>query len=72
VVVTNGDPIFLYRTLLGHRLVNLPAPRQLSVDPGAWADIIHIDSPDTRYQLYMLKDGPTVDTAVPDLQEAVP
>lgn len=72
LVVTNGDPIFLYRTLLGHRLVDLPSPRLLSVDPGVWADIIHIDSHDTRYRLYMLKDGPTVDTAVPDLQEAAP
>ncbi len=72
VVVSNGDPVFLYRTLLGHRLIDLPAPRLLSVDPGVWADIIHIDTHDIRYQLYLLKDGPTVDMAVPHLQETAP
>lgn len=70
VVVTDGDPIFLYRTLLGHRLVDLPAPRLLSVELGVWADVLHIDTHDTRYQLYMLKDGPTMDMAVPQIQEA--
>lgn len=73
LLITADGATFIYRTLLGHRRVDLPAAHQLEMDAGVWADIIRIRTEDgTPYRLYMLKDGPTLDMTLPLLQETAP
>ena len=73
LVLTRDGPAFAYRTLLGTRMAPLPAPRDMAVELGPWADMIRVNEGDTggeAYTLYLLKDGPAVDTAVSDLGHA--
>jgi hypothetical protein len=67
--VTRDGPVFIYRSLFGHRVIDLPGPRVMSADPGVWADLIRVEADGVHYQLYLLKDGPAVDIAIPHLQE---
>lgn len=73
LVVTHEGPVFLYRTLFGSRLVPLPRPERMDVEPGLWADLVHVTAAEGLvYTLFLLKDGPAVDLAVADLGYATP
>jgi hypothetical protein len=71
LVLTHAGPVFLYRTLLGSRLVDLPLPREVEHDTGVWADFIHVGT-EPHYTVYMLKDGPAVAVARSDLEASRP
>lgn len=72
LVITAEGPVFVYRTLLGHRRVDLPLPRTMDLDEGIWADIVRVDAgEDVRYVLYMLKDGPRPETTIENLHPTV-
>lgn len=71
LVVTASGPIFVYRTALGARSIDLPTPREVQADPGVWVDIVRIEADDDlSYTLFMLKDGPALDVAIPHLHQA--
>ena len=68
LVVTVRGPVFLYRTVLGKRRVDLPPSDDVTIDRGAWANTIRVASDEFDYTLYLLKDGPAVELAIADLQ----
>lgn len=73
LVTTVHGPVFVYRTLFGMRQAPLPLTRSLRVEPGIWADVVHVEADDDRsYRLYMLKDGPAAGLAIPDLNHPAP
>ena len=72
VLITANGPVFLYRTLLGYRRIDLPAPRHVEIESGIWTDVLRIDADPTPYTLYMLKDGPSADLTVSELHFATP
>lgn len=73
LVITADGPVFVYRTVLGHRRIELPTPHTIEVDPGVWTDVLSIDSGEgADYTLYMLKDGPAHDVVIQTLNPTVP
>ncbi|MEJ2503011.1 MAG: DUF4126 domain-containing protein [Gemmatimonadota bacterium] len=69
LVVTHAGLAFVYRNLLGLvRRVDLPSPDRIDAEPGVWADVLQIHTDDdARYTLFLLKDGPALETTVQDL-----
>ena len=69
LVLTATGPLFVFRTMLGAlRRVDLPSPERVESEPGVWADVIDVQAGDgTHYTLYLLKDGPALETAVQHL-----
>ena len=60
---------FVYHSFLGPRRLELATPRDVRVIPGVLADTLDIDGGERRrYQLFMLKDGPTAERVVSELQ----
>lgn len=72
LVVTAAGPVFVYRTLLGHRRVDLPPPHAIEVDPGVWTDVLKIELEGSDYRLYMLKGGPPHEDVIQNLNPATP
>lgn len=73
LVIDSGGGLFVYRTLFGHRRVDLPAPTRVEVHRGVWADVVRVEAEnDVRYRIYLLKDGPPPDIVIDNLQQAAP
>lgn len=69
LVVTGEGLAFVYGTLFGGRRVDLPAPPDIQVTEGVWADIMGVGrGPEPDYHLFLLKDGPPLDLAVTQLR----
>ena len=66
LVLTPTGPTFVFRTMLGAlRRTDLPAPQRIDAEPGIWADVLDVHGDDGRhYTLYLLKDGPALETSV--------
>lgn len=68
LVVTASGPVFVYRTLLGTRRIDLPAPREITHEPGVWADILRVRAEgDEGYILFVLRDGPAIELVTQNL-----
>lgn len=68
LVLTTDGPLFVYRTLFGHRSIRLPDPRRIAGDAGFWADVVDVEATDhSAYRLYMLKDGPPLELTMDHL-----
>ncbi len=73
LITTEQGPVFVYLSLLGHRRVDLPPTRHVEADPGFWADVLRVQGAgDVSYRIYMLKDGPPVEVAMPHLVKSAP
>lgn len=71
LVISIHGQSFVYRTLFGTRLVELPAPREIRHETGVWADILHVNGEaDDSYTIFMLKDGPKIELAIQHLSPA--
>ncbi len=67
LVVTGDGPVFLYRSLFRTRRVDLPPVLSFEVHRGVWADILRLTAEDQDFTLYLLKDGPAVESAASEL-----
>ncbi len=67
LVATATGPAFYYRARFRARRADLPAPRTVEIEYGVWADLLHVETGDGPYTLYLLKDGPPADVAIHDL-----
>jgi hypothetical protein len=74
LVLTPSGPTFVFRTMLGAlRRADLPGPERIEAESGIWADVLAVHGADgTRYTLYLLKDGPALETAVQHLDHLRP
>jgi len=68
LVVANGRPSFVYRSLLGGKQCPLPTSSAVHVRSGIWADFVQVAAEEGRYTLLLLKDGPDTELARSDLQ----
>ena len=68
LVITAAGPVFLYWTLAGVRRYELPPAEEARAERGVWADVLRVVSGAGTYSLYLLKDGPTADLALQELE----
>ncbi|NIP80827.1 MAG: DUF4126 family protein [Gemmatimonadetes bacterium] len=71
LVLTDAGPVFLYRTLLGSRRVDLPHPASIDVVRGGWAHAMHLAADPGSYTVYLLRDGPDVEVAIRNLSHHI-
>ncbi len=71
LVITAEGPAFLFKGLLRARRIDLPELQDVEFHAGIWLNTLHIrtGSGDT-FILYLLKDGPALDTTVRELKGA--
>ncbi|MBI4545389.1 MAG: DUF4126 domain-containing protein [Gemmatimonadetes bacterium] len=67
LVITPDAALFLYRSLPGPRRLVLPPTRSAHIRTGPWANALELDGKDARYTLFLLKDGPPPEVALPHL-----
>jgi hypothetical protein len=67
VVLTCDRATFVYRSLFGRRVLNLPPLGQVEVRSGPWTDAVDFRVNGHRCTLFLLKDGPAPDVAIADL-----
>ncbi len=67
LVATASGPAFFYRARFRARRADLPAARKVEIEHGIWADLLHVETANGPYTLYLLKDGPPPDLAINDL-----
>jgi hypothetical protein len=69
VIGANGGSRFVFRTLLGARVVPLPAVQRTDVHPGPLTDIVRAHAERSSFTIFLLKDGPAADLAAAELIE---
>lgn len=62
LVVSAGRPVFVYRSILRPRRLEIPGASEARARTGLWADTLEIDDAGTPLTLYLLKDGPRAET----------
>ncbi|HUH11915.1 MAG TPA: DUF4126 domain-containing protein [Longimicrobiales bacterium] len=67
LVVSGTAPLFVYRTGLRARRVELPRAQGGSVRRAAWADALTVESEQGAYTLFLLKDGPSAEVVLEGL-----
>jgi hypothetical protein len=67
LVLSARGPSFLYRTLLRPRSVDLSGAAVIEVHCGRWTDRVQLASARGRFTLYLLKDGPSSDMTIAEL-----
>ena len=73
LVVTAHGPVFVFRSVRGTRVAELPPPRNVQAEPGVWAHRLYIRADhDSEYTIFMLKDGPDMEVASETLSHATP
>lgn len=70
LVIENGRPCFLFRSMFGGRRVPLPAMKETAIHYGPWADTVEVRAEDVEFVLFLLKDGPAAELASADLGES--
>ena len=69
LVITAGTPTFLYRSWFRPRRMALPLGT-MQLRTGLWADVLEISREGGTYTLFLLKDGPSPELALADLELA--
>ena len=67
LVLEQGVPAFVFRSFLSSRRVELPRAAGGRVRPGLMMDVLELDSPDRRYAVFLLKDGPAAEAALAEI-----
>jgi hypothetical protein len=71
LVTTHRGPAFLFGGWLTARRIPLPVTRKAELDPGLWLHTVRFETDGHPFTLYLLKDGPALETVMQEL-EAVP
>ncbi|HSJ16213.1 MAG TPA: DUF4126 domain-containing protein [Longimicrobiales bacterium] len=69
IIVAGARRSFIYRTLLGARVLPLPTLTGADVHPGPVMDLVRLHSDRTSFTIFLLKDGPAADLTVAELVE---
>jgi hypothetical protein len=72
LVTTHQGPAFLYGGWLTARRVALPDTRSLDADPGLWLHTARVQTDGNPFTLYLLKDGPPLETVLQELEPVSP
>ena len=68
IVISDGQPEFIYLSLLGARRLALPAVNHAELKPGLWADTVEINDAGNSCTVFLLKDGPPAEIALAELR----
>jgi uncharacterized membrane protein len=67
LILAGDTPVFVYRSLFRPRRFLLPAQTGAQVVKGLFTDVVQVQSADSNYTLFLLKDGPEPELAMSDL-----
>ncbi|HSH46829.1 MAG TPA: DUF4126 domain-containing protein [Longimicrobiales bacterium] len=70
LLITAFGPIFSYRTLLGRRHMRIPPVDSITVEGGAWADLLQLKNGKESLTLFVLRDGPPAELAATEIQSS--
>jgi hypothetical protein len=68
VVLSHGQPVFVYGSILRARSQALPTMENAEVRKGIWADTVEITGATCKCTLFLLKDGPPADIALAEIR----
>jgi len=68
VVLSDGQPLFVFQSFMGPRSLPLPAITQADVHRGVWTDTVEFRDSSTNCTIFLLKDGPPAERALAELQ----
>ena len=68
VVLAEDKPVFLYQSLMRPRSMPLPAINEPNLRRGIWTDTVDFEAANTRWTLFLLKDGPRADIALAEMR----
>jgi hypothetical protein len=68
VVLSDGQPVFVYLSLLRPRRLNLPDLSDVQIRRGIWTDTVEFSCSANNCTLFFLKDGPPADLAVAEIR----
>lgn len=70
VVLADDQPVFVYLSFLRARSLPLPAFKDAKVRRGIWTDAVDFSDSKSSCTLFLLKDGPSPELALAELQAA--
>ena len=68
IVISDGQPVFVYLSLLGARRLALPVISQAELKRGLWTDTVEITNAGSSCTVFLLKDGPPAEIALAELK----
>ncbi|HEX6558482.1 MAG TPA: DUF4126 domain-containing protein [Longimicrobiales bacterium] len=68
VVLSDGQPVFVYLSLMRPRSLPLPLIHEADLHRGVWTDTVEFENSKSRFTLFLLKDGPPADIALAALR----
>jgi hypothetical protein len=71
IVISDGEPVFVYLSLLGARRLALPAIVQAELRRGLWTDTVEINHAGASCTVFLLKDGPPAEIALAELRGSI-
>lgn len=67
VVLSDGQPVFVYLSMLRPKAMPLPRIDQPNIKRGIWTDTVDFKCSETNCTLFLLKDGPTPELAISEI-----
>lgn len=68
IVLSDDQPVFVFLSFLRARRLALPQIREASVRHGVWTDSLEFENSNSSCTLFLLKDGPTAEICLAELQ----
>lgn len=68
IVLSDDQPVFVFLSFLRARRLALPQIREASVRHGVWTDSVEFRNSESSCTLFLLKDGPTAEICLAELQ----
>lgn len=68
IVISDGEPVFIYLSLMGARRLALPSIGQAELRRGIWTDALEITDAGNSCTVFLLKDGPPAEVALAELK----
>lgn len=68
VVLSDGEPVFVYVSMLRARSLPIPQLDEASVRRGIWTDSVEFKNSNCPCTLFLLKDGPSAELALAEIR----
>jgi hypothetical protein len=67
LILEHGERAFVFRSFFSSRRVALPPAAAGRVRPGLMLDVLELEAQDSRYAVFLLKDGPAAEAALAEI-----
>ena len=71
IVLSDGQPVFVYLSLLRARRLELPLIGEAAVRRGIWTDSVEFKNANSSCTLFLLKDGPSPEICLAELRAGI-